>query len=300
MIPSSILRALRLLHDAHKQANRLGVSRMAAALALYLLMSLTPLLVLVVGLAGRVVGPGFDAGRLSTEVEKFLGPSPAAALAEAFGSAAQPQAASTATILGLLGLLWGASRVFFALEGDLATLREQPQPAKRKERWLHWLQRRLMAIGFTFAGSLALVLSIMASTLVRAFESQLPLRWPALLIPEFLRSGMAIFGLSALALVPIYRLLPDPPMGWRATSLAALSASLALSAGMSLAILGLRYAGSNAILALALSPFIGLSGLYLGGMAIYYGAALGHVWERGQAPSGSSEMPSEDRAPRSS
>src|SRR5919109_336356 len=89
--------------------------RLAASLAFYTALSLAPLVVIVVGLAGLVTERQQVARQLATESEHLVG-SAGRQVVEVILTTTEPQGGTLATLTGVLTLLLGATAVF----GELA------------------------------------------------------------------------------------------------------------------------------------------------------------------------------------
>ena len=268
------------------RASRLNIRRMSAALALYLLMSFAPLLVVAIGLAGLVVGPGAAEAQVLDEIGLLLGADRAAAIAGAVAQASQPAASLQATLLGLLGLLWTGSRLFFELERDLAEIWGSPLQ-RRPPGWrsaLETVRRRLVSIGLLLVMGLALLAAILTRAALAALDRLVAPHLPGRVDLTPLLHDLWLLALIALVLGLVYRLVPTPAPGWRA----AMSAGLAAGGTLGLGLLGIErlthLAGERALLAAALSPLIGLGGLYLAAQVFILGAILCRELAGGEPP----------------
>ena len=103
--------------------------RLSAALAYYSIFSIAPLLILAVGLAGLFFGAEAVSGHLAQEMKGMIGPQAAQTVEAMIKSTSQPSKSITATIVGVLTMLIGASGVFGQLKDSLNTIWEvRPKP----------------------------------------------------------------------------------------------------------------------------------------------------------------------------
>ncbi|HEX6765827.1 MAG TPA: YhjD/YihY/BrkB family envelope integrity protein, partial [Polyangiaceae bacterium] len=93
-----------------------NVTRLAAALAYYTLLSLAPLVVLSIAIAGFVADQETTRGRLAAELGAVVGPSGEAAVRAIVENARTPSTGILSTIVGVVVLLFGASGVFGELQ----------------------------------------------------------------------------------------------------------------------------------------------------------------------------------------
>src|SRR5262244_3793658 len=85
--------------------------RLAASLAFYTALSLAPLVLLVVGLAGLMIERQQVASQLAAQLEGLMGPA-SRELVNSILTTTTPQGGMLATVLGLVTLLLGATAVF--------------------------------------------------------------------------------------------------------------------------------------------------------------------------------------------
>src|SRR5262245_23969292 len=93
-------------------------SSISAALAFYCAFSLAPLLIILVTLAGWIVGDELAYSYLGSQVTLLFGPQSAKLILQAMDSA-RSEEGIWATIVSAIMLIIGASTVFAALEGAL-------------------------------------------------------------------------------------------------------------------------------------------------------------------------------------
>jgi membrane protein len=85
--------------------------RLAASLAYYTALSLAPLLLLLVGVTGVVLGLEQVASQLAAQLESLMGPA-GRELVNSILTTSSPEGGTWATAVGLITLLIGATAVF--------------------------------------------------------------------------------------------------------------------------------------------------------------------------------------------
>jgi membrane protein len=103
-----------------------NIPRLGAALAFYTLLSLAPLLVVVVAIAGIAYGKQAAEGQLFWQIRDLVGPEGARAIQGLLEGAYKPGTGALATGLGLLTLAFGASSVVGELREALNTIWHVP------------------------------------------------------------------------------------------------------------------------------------------------------------------------------
>jgi membrane protein len=188
-------------------------TRLAAALAFYTLLSLAPLLVLAVSIAGLAFGEEAARGEVMVQLQGMLGAQGAAAVETVLAHASRPSSGIVGTIVGIGVLLFGASGVFGELQDSLNVVWEvKPRPGRGirgflRDRFFSFT----LVLGVAFLLLVSLVLSAALAAIGGAFSSRLPggeLLWQ---VVNFIVSLGVVTVLFAL----IYKVIPDVSIHWR-------------------------------------------------------------------------------------
>ena len=116
------------------------LSSMGAALAYYTFFSLTPLLLIVVSVAGLFFGDEAARGEIEGQLTALMGDQGAIAIQGLLTSVRKPAQGVAATLLGLVLLLVGATTVFGELQDALDRIWRVPARA-RSSGWLSLVPR---------------------------------------------------------------------------------------------------------------------------------------------------------------
>jgi len=149
-----------------------NVPSMGAALAYYTLFSLAPLLLIVVSVSGLVFGEDAARGEIKSQLHGLMGDGGAEAVQGLLASVREPVDGLTATAVGMVLLLVGATTVFAELQGVLDRIWRLPG-RPRKGGWLTLVRARLMAFGMILAVGFLLVVSLVTSALLAALSRSL-------------------------------------------------------------------------------------------------------------------------------
>src|ERR1700723_1745132 len=109
----------KLLRRTVLECDRHETVRLGASLAFYAVLSLAPLVILAIALAGSIVGMQAAREELLLPVQDLLGTVGASAVRDMIGHAQSVQPTAIASALGLLTLLFGASQIFSELQSAL-------------------------------------------------------------------------------------------------------------------------------------------------------------------------------------
>jgi membrane protein len=249
--------------------------RLAAALSLYSLLSLAPLVILSISIASIAFGHQAAQDALINQVGELMGSDGARAIQTVIEYAKVPRADGMASAVGIVILLFGASSVFGELQSALNKIWEVPPTPGYGV--LALVRSRLfsfaLVLGFGFLLVVSLVLSTVLAAFARFFSSHLPLAHVVLIGVDALISIGGIFVLIAL----ILRYVPDVALRWRDVWQGALATALLFTVGK--ALLGV-YLGRTAVgsaYGAAGSLVVVIVWVYYSAMIFYFGAELTRV-----------------------
>jgi membrane protein len=244
-------------------------SRLAASLAFYTLLSLAPLVIIAVAIAGFLLGPEAARGQIADELSSVVGTSAAKGIQAVVASAKSPASGTVGTIVGVVTLFIGASGVFGELHYALNSVWEvRAKPGRGvlgeiKDRFLSFT----MVLGVAFLLLVSLLFSALVSAIGRSFASTLPggeLFWQ---VVNFVVSLAMVTGLFAL----IFKYVPDVEIRWSDVWLGAAVTALLFTIGKSLlgiylgkASIGSSYGAAGSLVVLVVWVYYSAQILFLG------------------------------------
>jgi membrane protein len=252
--------------------------RLAASLALYTLMSLAPLLILAVSVAGLLFGDDAARGQIAHQLSGVLGEKGALAIQAILANAKTPSSGVLGTVVGLALALFGASGVFGELQGTLNAIWDVDSRPGRgvwgfvRDRFFSFT----LVLGVAFLLLVSLVLSAGLAAVGAYFSHTLPggaVLWQVL---NFLIS----LGITTLLFATIYKVVPDVDIHWRDVWVGATATAVLFTLGK----LGIAlYVGRSTVA----SPF-GAAGsvvalvvwVYYSAQILFFGAELTQVYAR--------------------
>ncbi|HET6194145.1 MAG TPA: YihY/virulence factor BrkB family protein [Acetobacteraceae bacterium] len=203
-------------------------SSISAALAFYCAFSLAPLLIIIVTIAGWIVGDKLAYTYLDTQVTLLLGEQSAELVLQAMRSS-QTQDGMWATVVSVIMLLVGASTVFTALQSALQQIWGGGRLAS--SGWRAALRSRVLSFGFILAIGFLLLVSLTLTTALAALRSY-ALRHFEGMVSVF--AGLDFLSSIALGTVMValmYRYLPARRLPWRQVLIGALVTALLFHLG---------------------------------------------------------------------
>jgi len=206
---------------------------MGAALAFYTMFSLAPLLLIVISVAGLVVGEEAARGEIFIKLQGMFGASGAVAIQGLLESAAKPADSVPAAVVGIVVLFIGATSVFAELQDALDRIWRAPAIAGGSGLW-RLVRGRLLSFVLIFGIGFLLMVSLALSAGLAALS-----RWWDPLYSEWatvattLELALGVM-LSTTVFAMIYKAIPRVRIDWKDVWIGAAVTSLLFVAGESL------------------------------------------------------------------
>jgi membrane protein len=266
-----------LLVEAGSEFTEDRALRLGAGLAYYGLITLAPLAILLISIAGLLVGEEAASGQLAESLEQWFGPDVAQAFGEVVVATDVGGSFANLTIFSVIALIFAASILFVAWKDTLNVIwRVAYHPGVKAT-----LARRLF--GFASVGALAgLLIAVLVAEAVLAMLSGAVSDEPVLDTAFWVATSVVPLVLGALLLGSLYRFGTDGLVSWRAVwpgTILTTALLLVLSAGYGVYVelSGTSVAGvaSSALLLIVL--------IYFMAQVLLYGAEVIKVQSRRRA-----------------
>jgi membrane protein len=204
-------------------------ARLAAALSYYTAFAVAPLLVLVIAIVGLVFGEDAVRGHLERELSSLIGDQAAPLIQGMIAQAGDKENASWASVVGILGLLVGATGVFVELQNALNTMWEvEPKPG-RGIRGI--LATRAMGFAMVLGIGFLLLVSLAVSAAVAALTDSIATFVGDEGLVAHTLTFLGSFVTITLLFAMIFKYLPDAEIRWRDVWVGAMASSLLFSIG---------------------------------------------------------------------
>ena len=203
---------------------------MGAALAYYTLFSLAPLLLIVISVAGLVFGQDAARGEIESQLRGLMGEQGASAVQSLLVSVDKPTEGVTATVVGIVLLLVGATTVFGELQDSLDRIWRAPTQ-DRSGGWLALIRARLLSFGMILAIGFLLMVSLILSAVLSIVEHWWSTLFGGWLFIANLVNGIAGFFLIAAIFALIYKIMPRVSVQWRDVWIGAVFTALLFTLG---------------------------------------------------------------------
>jgi len=203
----------QVLKETGAQWDEDNVTRLAASLAYYTLLSIAPLIILAVAVTGLAFGEEAARQHIAGEISGVVGSGAAEAIETIAKNARAPGSGVLGIAVGVVVLLFGASGVFGELQSALNTVWDvAPKPGRGiwgivKDRFFSFT----LVLGVAFLLLVSLVISAGLTWVGKVFENSLP---GGAVVWQVLNFGISFAVVTALFAV-MFKKLPDVLIRWR-------------------------------------------------------------------------------------
>ena len=235
-----------------------------AAIAFYAVISLGPVLLLVIAIAGLVFGGDAATGAIVSQFSHLMGQQSAELLQSVVKNAAEQRSGTLAAILSVIMLLVTASGVFSEMQSALNAFWKVEAKGSAVSRLV---RARAASLGLVAAMGLLLLGSLVISAGLAAVSGYINASVPfASLFLQLINFVISLALISAL-FAAIYKVLPDKQLDWRDVTIGAIATALLFNLGKLL--VGL-YIGSSSVA----SSYGAAGALIIVLLWIYYSAQI--------------------------
>lgn len=266
-----------LLGKTWTEWNEDQAPRLGAALAYYTVLSLAPLLLLLIAIAGLVFGEEAARGQLMGQIQGMVGSEGAEAVQEMVRNASKPGSGIIASIVGFAVLIFGASTVANELKSSLNQIWDI-DPHTTGTGMKSMVKQRSKALVVVLGCGFLLLVSLAVSSFLAAAGSfvghLLPLPEPVLHLLNALVGIVVITGVFGF----MFKYLPDVNIEWRDVFLGALFTSVLFAIGkfaiglyLGKASLGSSYGAAGSLVVL-------LVWVYYSSQILFFGAEFTQVY----------------------
>lgn len=204
---------LILLKDAFIAWDEDKAWRIGAALAYFTIFSLAPFLIIITSITSFIFGEQAVQGRVFEEIRGLIGESGAQAVQTMLRNAYTSESSTTATILGVVMLLFGSTAVFVQLRDSLNAIW---QIAEKPVNTLKgFVKARLIAFTLILGIGFLLLVSLVISTLLSVFSEYLGSIFSWLNEITRIVDFLVSFGFITVLFALIFKILPNARIKWK-------------------------------------------------------------------------------------
>jgi membrane protein len=258
----------------------------AAALSYYTIFSLPAILVLILMLVSAVMNPSDVRGGLEGQLQALMGPSAGEQIRTIIQQADQkPSSGFLPTILGIAGLLFGATGAFGQLQKTLnRAWNVEPDPNQGGLK--NFLTKRLFSFGMILVVAFFLLVSLVISAALTGLGGRLGSFLPSGVsgpVLEMLNSVISLVGITLL-FGALFKVMPDAKIAWRSVWVGAGVTAVLFVLGKFLIGFYLGQSNPGQAYGAAGSLAVLLLWIYYSSLILLFGAEFTETWaeRRGQ------------------
>jgi membrane protein len=278
--PQRIVTIWQLINQTLDEFSRSRADLLAAALAFHALLSMAPLIIVAVAIAGLVLGES----AAHAEVTRLLGDTIGEASAKTVNAWVNEASESgeVASAVGGLLALWTASRLGETLRNALNQIAQVDvfMAAGFRSTIEDYVKRRIFAFGVVAASGPLLLLMVLSRTLLTGFHTRLfgSSPWQGVMV----QVAQLVVSLSSVAFTSalVFRYVPDTRISWRNAWVGGLLTSALFNIGNALVSWYLARASVTAAYGAAGSLVVVLLWLYFSAQIFLLGAGFTRAYSQ--------------------
>ncbi len=204
-----------LLMDSANQWSNHRASSKGAALALYMVFSLAPMLILVIAVAGAFYGEDAVRSELFLQMRDLTGERGAEVIQTVLASAHESGGGWIAALISIFVLIFSATTAFAELKASLDDLWEVP--ANQKGGIQGMVRSRMLSFGLVLVLALFLLVSLTVNAALGAAQKLYGDLWMASTVARVVDWASTLFSFSVVVALfaVIFKLLPSAKISWR-------------------------------------------------------------------------------------
>jgi len=200
-----------LLKNTYEEWRDDRASMMAAALAYFTIFSLAPLAIIMIAIAGLFFGEKAAQGQLVAGIQGMVGEHGAYVIQGLIKNSAGKKAGILAAAIGFATMVFGASKLFGALQDALNSVWQIEVP---KGGFKGMIRKRLISMGVVLMSGLLLLASLFAGTALAAVRNLVGDLIPGIGYLFVLINFLLPFLLMTTLFAVIFKVLPDARIAW--------------------------------------------------------------------------------------
>lgn len=250
--------------------------RLGAALAYYTALSIAPLLLVVIAVAGLFFGDEAARGEIVGQIRSLVGTDGARAIEDILANSRRESSGIAATVVGMLTLLVGATGVFGQLQDALNTI-WHVEP-KSGGGWRGYLANRFVSLSMVFGVGFLLLVSLVLSAGIAAASAALHGIGPGLAIVGHVADVVLSLAVVTALFAMIFKYLPNARIEWSEVWVGAFATAVLFVLGKLAVGLYLGHASIGSTFGAAGSFVVLLVWIYYTAQILLLGAEFTRVW----------------------
>ena len=268
-----------LIKQTAKEFSEDKCPRLGAALAFYTALSLAPMLLVTLGIAGLAFGEEAAQGQIADQLDDMVGAENAKTVEDMMANSRSKAGGIFSTVIGIVSLVIGATGVFIQLQDAINTV--WGVEAKKNEKYLGILtelKNRLLSFTMICSMAFLLLVSLAFSAFLTGvggwIDSKMPFgSWWMRLV-----NCVISFGMTTLMFAMIFKLLPHAKIAWRDVWVGAAVTAVLFNLGKYLIALYMGMAAVGSPFGAAGSFVVLLMWIYFSTQIMLFGAEFTQIY----------------------
>jgi membrane protein len=256
-----------------------NIFKLSAALAFYTVFSLPAMLIIIVSISNVFYGRAAIEGTLSHQLTYLIGSDAALQIQQMIQSAAVSKSSTIATIIGIITLLWGATRVFSEIQDSINYIWKLKAKPRKGHGFLKMVVNRLLSFSLVVGLGFILLVSLVINGMMELLINRLTQTFPELtVVMVYIFNLILTFIITAVLFALIFKVLPDARIRWKHVRVGAIATAIFFMLGKFLIGYYLGHSELSTTYGTAGSIIVLLLWVYYSAMILYFGAGFTHVY----------------------
>lgn len=253
--------------------------QLAAALGYYTLLSMAPLLLLLIGVAGLIFSQEAARGQLVHYIGSVMGPQQADAVRAMLADTGGRNTGILSTIIGTAILVFGATTVFAQLQAALNQIWNVEAVPRHGVIW-NLLRSRLFSLGVVLAMAFILLVSMVLSTMLAGLHHYFASLFPGAAVLLRVVYSLVSFVVVAGIVAVVFKYVPDVIIRWRDVWVGAIITSVLFTVGKYLIGIYLANSRFSTGYGAAGSLILVVAWVYYTSLILFLGAEVTQIYAR--------------------
>ena len=265
-----------ILKETVREANNDKVPMLGAALAFYSMLSVGPLLLIVIALAGVAFGHDMVSSYIMAEIRRLVGPAGAVAMQIVVTSTPSLKGSIIFTLVGIVTLIISSTGFFAQLQDALNTIWDVQ--GKAHGNVSGFVRKRLLSFAMIIGIGILLVAALVVSAALSALGAMFSSIFTTVVLHVL--NIAATFTVVTLLFAMIFNILPDVTIKWRDVWVGASLTAVLFTVGKFLIGLYLGHSVLGTTYGAAGSVIVFMVWIYYSTQIFLLGAELTQVYAR--------------------
>jgi membrane protein len=267
-----------LLKETFSRWQEDNAARLAAALSFYTIFSLSPLLILVIGVVSLVWDPSAVEGQIMRQIEDLVGEQGADFIAGMMERRGDGGSGVLGTVVGVVTLLLGATGALTQLKAAMNRVWNVTETPV--EGFLAVVRSRVLSFAMVLAIGFLLLVSLVLNAALSALGGALEGLLPGSGVLLWTLNTVLSLAVASLLFATIFKVLPDVDIAWRDVTVGAVVTAVLFTLGKFLLGLYLGRSGVASAYGAAGALVLILLWIYYSAQILFMGAEFTEVYAR--------------------